>query len=871
MSANQDQELIQDFLIESNQHLADFEQQLVALEQNPGDEQMMGALFRAIHTIKGTCGFLGFEKLEKVAHHTENLLGMVRDGQLAINGDIVSVVLKGVDAIRRELNSIEKESKETTVPDDALLAELGAACRGEAPKRSAPEPAPEPPPPPCPVAAIESPPPAVELPAPPAVHEPEPAKKAVADTTIRLHVELLDQMMSLASELVLVRNQALQEGQKSGPQDANSTLRRLDLVTSKLQETVLKSRLQPVSTVLTKAPRLIRDCARDLGKQIELVMEGTNTETDRSILEAIRDPLTHILRNACDHGFETPEERKAAGKSPKGTLRVRAFHEAGKVVIEISDDGRGMDAGRLRAKAVEKGLLTLQQVSAMSDAEACEIIFLPGFSTAKTVTKISGRGVGMDVVRRNLETVNGSVQVRSKPGAGTTLRMVIPLTLSIAPALVVEVGGQNFLVPQNQLEEVVRLDLEERRRVQQLHGCWMFGNEEGLLASCDLAEFLGLPSANASRSLLVVRGEGGVYGLIVDRVLDRREIVVKALPDELKGLHTFAGATVLGDGRPALILDVHGLGRAAGLYQRQEAARQAAVASQEKVVANEQTFLTFGAGTYEHLAVPIGVVARVELVERKAIQRSGRRWVVNEKGRLMPVGVLAQILSEKEAATCLDLDPVPMIVVQERGRSAGILVDRIERALHGVIQSRIAAAQEGIQFSIVINDEVADLVDVPTVLGHIDETWVKQRSGKRSAAKTALVVDPSGHGRGLVRHYLEIAGHRVIEAPNAAAVARIIETAPIDIVVTSLEGDGENLRPVVTGPLEARGKRLPVLALSGAAGSEAEAVKAMELLDQGQCDDVQDMYDYKGMLRSLDRLLAAVQEKKDKAPVEVRA
>jgi two-component system chemotaxis sensor kinase CheA len=428
----QEQDVLREFIIESTENLNRLDSEIIELEQRPNDKPLLASVFRTIHTIKGTCGFLGLPLLERIAHQAENLLSLLRSGERQLSQSLVAVILECVDAIRRILGNIEALQAEGPDEYQGLMDRLHAAIA------SAAEPS---------------------LPPPVAEPAPETEKSSAAsESAIRVDVGLLDKLMNLVGELVLARNQVLQFTTQQDDGALNATSQRLNLITTELQENVMKTRMQPIGVVWKKLPRLVRDTAHSCGKTVRLEMDGDGTELDKTIIEAIKDPLTHLVRNCCDHGIETPEARVQAGKPPHGTVSLKAFHEGGQVNIEVADDGSGVDVARVKAKALEKGLIRPEQAERMSEHEILQHIFLPGFSTARSVTNVSGRGVGLDVVRCNIERIGGIVDVSSSAGQGTVIRLKIPLTLAIIPGLVVVSGGERFLIPQASLLELIRID-----------------------------------------------------------------------------------------------------------------------------------------------------------------------------------------------------------------------------------------------------------------------------------------------------------------------------------------------------------------------------------------------------------------------------
>ncbi len=548
-------DIIREFLVESHENLDQLDRDLVALEKTPDDRDRLASVFRALHTIKGACGFLSFPRLEAVAHAGEGLLSRLRDGRLVLNADITSALLALVDAVRRILSQIEttrQEGMEDHGSVIARVAQLRDAATPPLPVVAAPESAD--------VVSLES---EAALSDEPAARDSQ--ANARTDASIRVDVGLLDRLVNLVGELVLARNQVLQfTGTRRDPAFLQTT-QRLNQITTELQEGVLKTRMQPIGNILNKFPRQVRDLAVACGKQVHVTVEGEETELDKTLLEAIKDPLTHLVRNAVDHGVEPPEERIALGKPPEGRLALHAFHEGGQVNINVADDGRGIDPERVRRKAVERGLIPRDQAARLTERELLQLIFLPGFSTAERVTHVSGRGVGMDVVKTNIEKIGGAVDVLSRPGQGTTVKIKIPLTLAIIPALIVGSGGDRYAIPQVSLLELVRLDGDKARRgFEQIHGVPVYRLRGNLLPLVFLHRELRVEPARPQAEMgpvhvAVLQAGERPFGLVVEAVSDTEEIVVKPLSKHFKGLPLFAGATIMGDGRVALILDILGL------------------------------------------------------------------------------------------------------------------------------------------------------------------------------------------------------------------------------------------------------------------------------------------------------------------------
>lgn len=640
-------EVVGEFLVESREGLDHMESDLVLLEKTPGDADILKRVFRAAHTIKGAAGFLGFTRLQQVTHAGENLLALLRDGKLQLDAARTSALLAMLDALRAIVEGIANTGAEPERDVAALVAALEACCSSSsaAPVAQA-TPAPAPPvavaPAPVAVAAPSAPLPPVAP--PPAAPAPARVVKAPAvDNSVRVDVTLLDQIMNLVSELVLTRNRAVQQRAEIRDLGHLATIQRLDHLTSDLQERVMKTRMQQVGTLWNKLPRVVRDLALSCGKEAQVLMEGEETELDRTILDAVRDPLTHLVRNSVDHGLEKTAERIAAGKPGIGTLRLRAWHAGGQVNIELSDDGRGINVARVKEKAVAAGLLTADVAERMEQREALNLIFLPGLSTADKVTNISGRGVGMDVVRTHVEKLGGSLELSSTAGQGTAVRIRLPLTLAIVPALIVKCGGRRFAIPHASLHELVRLGAEgAASRIERVHGAALLRLRGRLLPMVALEEvFRGasgteLAGDGVGKTAAILEVDNQHFALVVDAVLDSEEIVVKPLGRHLKHMRLWSGATVMGDGELALILDAAGLAAHAGVLgsARDRAARTEGAPAAAEPPDSWVVLHTRDGGRY---AVPLGCVLRLEAIEPAVIERMGRTQLTTWRGATLPL------------------------------------------------------------------------------------------------------------------------------------------------------------------------------------------------------------------------------------------
>lgn len=692
-------EAVREFLVECHDNLDQMDQDLLALEKSPSSTELLRGIFRTMHTIKGGAGFLGLKSLERLAHTAENLLGQLRDGALQLSDRMAAALLATVDKSREGLRLVEARGNDEGLEPESVMQQLDAAASSTGDVKSKQSNS-------TPASAAPSQATATTVshtaggPVEPSTDAPTPsptkAKAAdtavdkstspVSDTTIRVDVGLLDKLMTRVGELVLARNQILQRSNSSSDAEFTSTAQRLNLITTELQEGVMKTRMQPIGNVWSKFPRVVRDLSSQLGKQVRIEMEGKETELDKTIVEAIKDPLTHLVRNSVDHGIEPPAVRTAVGKPAEGTLVLRAYHEGGQVNIEIVDDGGGLNLERIRKKAVERGMMTAEQASRLSDRDASLLIFAPGFSTAEQVTSVSGRGVGMDVVRTNIEKIGGTIDLQSRPGAGTTIKIKIPLTLAIIPALVVTNDGDRYAIPQVSLLELVRLDGDEARRsIENVHGAPVYRLRGKLLPLVYLSERFGADRSHvdirdageehAAVNIVVLRADDRQFGLVVDKVNDTEEIVVKPLGKQLKGIAEYAGATIMGDGDVALILDVKGLAVAAGLGTE---SRERAPAHDERdgsgVAAVRSTLLVVDLGDERRFALPTSMVARLEKIRASTVEQTNGREVIQYCDAILPLVRLIDVFGGRKSDAS---DELQVVVYDERDHSFGLVVERI--------------------------------------------------------------------------------------------------------------------------------------------------------------------------------------------------
>lgn len=782
-------QLITDFLQESRDNLDRLDQDFVSLESDPKNAELISSIFRTIHTVKGTCGFLGFPKLESLSHAGENLLSQLRSGDLELSTAIADALLQMVDAIREYLSEIEASGTEGEREFRELVDSLKSLqAVGQQPANN-------------PVApelglrvASQTDLSKVQTPAEKtqskATSEPKAKSKKLelnagrlggalarkgkvqveeilralqmqqdgdgrklgeilislglvtqkdieealagqqrrtgAETSIRVDVGVLENQMNLVSELVLLRNRLLQISSQTGDHELETTVHALNLVTAELRKNVMKARMQPVSQLYEKLPRVVRDVSKDLGKKIELETIGGQTELDKSLLEAIKDPVTHVLRNSMDHGIEAPPRRAELGKPESGTIRMRAFHGGGNFHLEIADDGAGVNTERVKQKAITNGVITSAQASAMTEEELQTLIFAPGLSTAEKVTSVSGRGVGMDVVKTNIEHLGGRVRLESKRGAGTIITLEIPLTLATIPALTVVSGRSVFAVPQAALVELLGYEASEAgQTVERIEGVRVLRFRGTVLPLLSLQEEMGLP-ANESADrrfvrIVVVVAEGRRYAIEVDQIRHTEEIVVKPLSKYFKHIGLFTGAAVLGDGRVALILDLGILAKRRGMTLLQDK-KEDAGHDARKV---KRTLVLVECSHGERMAIPIQCVERLENLDHAARETLGGLDVMQYGGQILSLAALESLFDERRGTdrgprlTVADPNKFAAVVVRLESRGTVILqVGRILGIANVETQKLNPASRRGVEGSMVIQERITEIVDIEQ-LGHM--------------------------------------------------------------------------------------------------------------------------------------------------------
>ncbi len=835
-------DLLQEFLSETSESLAVLDTELVRFERESSDATILSNIFRLMHTIKGTCGFLGLPRLGTVAHAGENILGKFRDGELDVTPRAVTLILKAIDQIRALLTEMESTGVEPAGSDSDLIDEINAvASAGAAPapvfldiQTDGPSFSDEG----FPVAAellvevahalkhegvpSEA---AVEVPAPAqeVARIPEPVRatdapretetKEPSNSSIRVNVDVIENLMTLISELVLTRNQLLQMQRGQKDNEFKVPLQRLSHITSDLQDGVTRMRMQPIGNAWNKLPRIVRDLTVATGKKIELTMQGAETELDRQVLEMIKDPLTHMVRNSADHGIEDGISRLAAGKPETGTIALNAYHESGHIFIRIADDGKGLDLERIRNKAIANGLATEAAIAGMSEQQILQFIFRAGFSTAEKVTSVSGRGVGMDVVRTNIERIGGTIELSSVAGKGTTFLIKIPLTLAIVSALIVEAAGQRFAIPQLNVVELVGVSDRSDVRVETINTSPVLRLRDRLLPLVSLRGALGLElgSKATDRFVIVAQVGANTFGIIVDRVFDTEEIVVKPVAPLLRGTRFYVGNTILGDGSVIMILDPNGLSQAAGQIEHaDQAAAQDKTGRAGSQGGDQASFLLFRTAGSELKAIPLELVSRIEGLDAASIEHvGGGRHVVQYRDHLMPLVPFDAAHRWKETGQ------QEILVFSDNGRSMGLAVDEVVDIVRDRMAIELSSGRPGLLGSAIIAGKAVDIVDVGHFLTQAFTDWF-ETSDALAMARHALLVDDSPFFRNLVAPLLTSANWKVTTAADGAEALKLREAGhQFDVIISDIEMpnlDGLALASAIRN--DPRWNKVPLIALS---------------------------------------------------------
>ena len=1004
-------DLLNEFLTESAESLAVIDVELVKFEQEPQDTAILQNIFRLVHTIKGTCGFLGLPRLESVAHAGENVLGKFREGTLEVTPGAVTLILGCIDTIRFLLGELEETGSEPEGSDQGLIDQLNAlasgevaapadvpstdetavseagesgaqehaateeapantppvaeggfpiaqelldevaeatgqgkqaatdveikaegtdeqgpagadtavpdaggtgaeehAATGEAPANTPPvaeggfpiaqelldevadataegkqaaaddeivagikaektdgkDPAGDAAPPPkaAPKSGPETPPAAAapQKPSTAATEKDLPKESSVAAQSIRVNVEVLEDLMTLVSEMVLTRNQLMQMVRGHDDSEFTAPLQRLSLITTDLQEGVMKTRMQPIGNAWAKLPRIVRDLSVEAGKKIEVQMVGAETELDRQVLELIKDPLTHMVRNSADHGLETPEERRQAGKPETGTIRLNAYHEGGHIIIQIADDGRGLDTERIKAKILENGIASESELEGMSEVEIQQFVFKAGFSTAQKVTSVSGRGVGMDVVRTNVEKIGGTIELKSAAGRGTTFTIKIPLTLAIVSALVVECGGQRFAIPQISVLELVRASAHSEHAIEMINDSPLLRLRNRLLPLVSLFNLfeMGERKVGLDDEVFIVVAQVGTYtfGIMVDKVFDTEEIVVKPVAPILRDIPFYSGNTILGDGSVIMILDPNGIAAATGqgaisAADAAETTDAAAAQGQEK-----STVLIFRAGGEELKAVPLALVARLEEIDMATTEKSNGQFVVQYRGHLMP------LIPFNPAHEWKTEGRQPVLVFTEGEHSMGLVVDDIVDIVEDDLNIELSAQEPGLVGSAVIDGKATSVIDAGYYLTRAFPDWFGTAAtgafDSESGATRVLLVDDSPFFRNLLTPLLSVAGYHVTAVGSARDALKMRETGVrFDVIISDIEMPGMNgfeFAREVRG--DARWENVPMVALSAHA-TEKDFERGREV----GFNDYVAKFDREVLVRTLTQTVAMATEK----------
>ena len=930
-------DLLGEFLTETAESLDVIDVELVKFEQEPNNAEILGNIFRLVHTIKGTCGFLGLPRLESLAHAAETLMGKYRDGA-PVTQEGVTLILETLDRIKELTAVLEQSGAEPEGLDSDLISKLEVISEGGTLSDGAAKEEPSEPSAPkeeetgastqdADAAAINvterelkpgevsledlerafqeadgpedidlSPQAAAQLseevanannpseggkevaaessePAAEAVTEAETpptrevsavAKGApekggdgakaqkeapVVTQTIRVNVETLENLMTMVSELVLTRNQLLEMVRRLDDSEFKVPLQRLSNVTAELQEGVMKTRMQPIGNAWQKLPRIVRDLSKELDKKIELDMIGAETELDRQVLEQIKDPLTHMVRNSADHGLETTADRIKIGKPETGKVTLRAYHEGGHIIIEIEDDGKGLDCKKIAAKAIENGLATESEVDKMSESQIHKFIFHAGFSTAAKVTNVSGRGVGMDVVRTNIELIGGNVDLKSVPGKGTTFFIKIPLTLAIVSALIVEASEQRFAIPQLSVVELVRAHKEGEHRIEMINQTPVLRLRNNLLPVIYLSKLLNLDTADernlAEENVFVVVTQVGTqtFGIVVDSVFHTEEIVVKPMSNMLRDITMFSGNTILGDGSVIMIIDPNGISQqieteqTTGIVDANDGSSVIDVGGR-----NVTTLLVFRAGSDELKAVPLSLVTRLEEINVSDIERSNDRDLVQYRGTLMPLVYIDDTASHREEG------PQPILVFTDDDRSMGLVVDEIVDIVEDNLNIEIAAEKQGMVGSAVIKGKATEIIDVGYYLPKAFDDWLETKDDNVVRMSKLLLVDDSAFFRNMLAPLLGAAGYKVTIAESAKEALQLKDSGySFDIIVSDIEmPEMDGIELAHTLRTDARWSKIPIIALSSHTSAET-----IERSKRAGFVDYVAKFDREGLIESL--------------------
>lgn len=869
-------DLLQEFLTETGENLDTVDRELVRFEQDPNDREILRNIFRLVHTVKGTCGFIGLPRLEALTHAAEAVIGQFRDGA-TVNTIAVTAILETIDRIKDILAELAEKGQEPEGNDETLIAELQALAehaRGELRENGPAGDAIDPvaaylarhgqaanPLPSEPSDEVASAPGQEDLifrssPSPQrgrdgridgsegpiAVEDGNGAPRSGGPASLRVNVDTIEHLMTMVSELVLTRNQLLEVARRQEDAGLKAPLQRLSLITAELQDSVMKTRMQPIGNAWSKMPRIVRDLGAELGKRIDLVTEGAATELDRQILDLIKDPLLHMVRNCADHAIEMPEERLAAGKPEHGTIRLAAWHEGGSVSISIADDGRGLDIERIRSKAIAKGLVTEAEVEKLSDAQISRFIFQPGFSTAENVTVISGRGVGMDVVKANVDSIGGTIDIASRAGLGTTITIKIPLTLAIVSALIVVASAERYAIPQLAVRELVRVKAGDETRIEEINGAPVLRLRGRLLPIVSLAELMEAPRKSGGDGFIVVTQIGDrQFGILVDSVFHTEEIVVKPMSSRLRHIPLFSGNTILGDGAVVLIVDPNGVASLVGATMSGEQGEEPQGVIGSRAQGGERsTMLVFRAGGGRLQALPLSLVTRLEEVDASELQQGGGRTLLHYRERLVPVTPVAGSALRRQGVQ-------PLVIVSDGDLTIALAVEAIVDIVEESFELEMAAADEyGVIGSAMIRGRATEIVDLAHYLPLNEPGWFASRRASAAPAHV-LLVEPSDFLREMLSPLLKASGHAVtmktgFETTGPNGVGERYSTVLID-----LDRETDTAFAFAARLREQAGSdRLRIIGLTTCATPDLYARAG-----QGGLDDIVAKFDRRALLREL--------------------
>jgi two-component system, chemotaxis family, sensor kinase CheA len=802
--------VMEEFLSEVEENISSIFKKLQLIEKKEYDKNLLDDLYRDVHSLKGSAYLFSFQKMGDIAHAMESSLEGVRNGTHIPSDLLVDCLFKSLRVLETLASRMKKKecdesyaklvpvvvkallfaserlekkevAKKVEVPlndNDLIQVSEKVALPNEVVKAEGPFK-------PIPVQAVNV----------------TKEKEAEGASSIRVSVALLDNLMTLMGEMVLVRNQVLQYSNKTEDLEFSSMSKRLNVVTSEIQEEMMKTRMQPIGNVLEKFNRVVRDLSHDLKKEINLIIHGADTELDKSLLEAIKDPLTHIVRNSCDHGIEIPEVRRKSGKPDSGTIRIKSYHEGGQVVIEITDDGKGLHKEQLVKKAIEKGIINSLQSSQLSEKEIFDLIFAPGFSTAAQVTNVSGRGVGMDVVRTNIEKMGGTVELSGQEGRGTSIKIKIPLTLAIVPALIVKCGKGTFAIPQVKIEELVRVDPETENKIEMLHEAPVYRLRGNILPLVDLNKILNLSNdgddhKNKVVNIVILSAETFSFGVIVDGIQDTVDIVVKPINRLLKSLQVYSGATILGDGSVSLIFDVMGISKLAQLSQ--ENAKNRTDEEKNAKLNDVQELLLVRVNSPAKHALALSYVQRLEEFNAGDIEYSGKQRAIRYRGDILPLVSVNEQL--RYPTDCDPISKISVVVIERGGKLYGVEVNEILDTFSTTVSIKdVIKKHDGIFGNINTDDELIVVIDPFVLIGNAFDLDCEQEIGKqykalpaqesKDAGGTILLVEDTVYFRKAIQTVLEKKGYEVLLAQDGLEAIEILNKnfSRIDLVVSDIE------------------------------------------------------------------------------------